>query len=66
MNSGVDYYNGNRRMAAGITSMLMVLSTVVVYLRLYIRCIHLRGGSAGWDDLTVLISWVSRQQMWET
>lgn len=60
MSTGDDY-NVHQRIAAGITSMLMLLSTVVVYLRLYIRCIYLGGGSAGWDDATVFIAWVSYQ-----
>lgn len=59
MSPGVAY-NENQRVAAGITSMLMLLSTVVVGLRLYIRCVYLGGGSAGWDDVTVFISWVSQ------
>lgn len=58
MRTGYDY-NLYQRSAAGVTSMLMLLSTVVVCLRLYIRCIYLGGGSAGWDDATVFIAWVS-------
>lgn len=48
-----------QQIAIGITTALLLLTTFVVYLRLYIRCILLKGGSAGWDDLTVFIAWVS-------
>lgn len=49
----------HQQVAIGITSGLLVLTTFVVYIRLYIRCILLKAGSAGWDDLTVFIAWVS-------
>lgn len=51
--------NVHQRVAIGVTSGLLILTTFVVYLRLYIRCILLKAGSAGYDDLTVFIAWVS-------
>lgn len=53
-------YNFYQRVAIGVTTGLFALTTFVVYMRLYIRCILLKAGSAGWDDLTVFIAWVSR------
>lgn len=52
-------YNFYQRVAIGITTGLFALTTFVVFMRLYIRCILLKAGSAGWDDLTVFIAWVS-------
>lgn len=51
-------HNTHQQLAIGITSGLLFLTTVVVAIRLYIRCILLKAGSAGWDDLTVSIAWV--------
>lgn len=54
----VTIHNVHQQAATGITSALLLVTTFVVFLRLYIRCILLKGGSAGWDDLTVFIAWV--------
>lgn len=54
--------NYHQQVAIGIVSGLFFLTTCVVYLRLYIRCIFLKAGSAGWDDLTVFIAWVSLRE----
>ncbi|KAI7779328.1 hypothetical protein LA080_000999 [Diaporthe eres] len=51
-------HNTHQQLAIGITSGLLFLTTVVVAIRLYIRYILLKAGSAGWDDLTVSIAWV--------
>lgn len=48
----------DQQVAIGITSGLLVLTTFVVYIRLYIRCI-LKARLPGWDDLTVFFAWVS-------
>lgn len=53
--------NVDQRVAIGVTSGLFVLTTFVVYVRLYIRCILKEVGSAGYDDLTVFIAWVSKR-----
>lgn len=52
-------YNVQQHVAIGITSGLLALTTLVVYLRLHIRCVLLSAGPTGWDDLTVFIAWVS-------
>lgn len=52
-------YNFLQRTAIGVTTGLFALTTFVVYTRLYIRCILIKAGSAGYDDLTVFIAWVS-------
>lgn len=51
-------HNTHQQLAIGITSGLLFLTTFIVAIRLYIRCILLKAGSAGWDDLTVFIAWV--------
>lgn len=52
-------YGVYQHVAIGVTSGLLALTTFVVYVRLYIRCVLLNVGSTGWDDLTVFIAWVS-------
>ncbi|KAL1853904.1 hypothetical protein Daus18300_011646 [Diaporthe australafricana] len=51
-------HNTHQQLAIGITSGLLFLTTLIVAIRLYIRCVLLKAGSAGWDDLTVSISWL--------
>lgn len=53
-------YNSHQRVAFGITSGLLALSTIAVYARIYVRCVVLQSSSAGWDDVTAVIAWVSR------
>lgn len=55
-------HNTHQQLAIGITSTLLFLTTLVVAIRLYIRCILLKAGSAGWDDLTVFIAWVGARK----
>lgn len=51
-------HTSDQQVAIGITSGLLVLTTFVVYIRLYIRCI-LKTGFPGCDDLTIFVAWVS-------
>jgi hypothetical protein len=55
-------HNKHQQLAIGITSALLFLTTMIVAIRLYIRCILLKAGSTGWDDLTVFIAWVGFQR----
>lgn len=52
-------YNIHQQVIIGITSGLLALTTLVVYARIYARCVIVQSNSAGWDDVTVVIAWVS-------